>query len=95
MGDDATPDASERDWVMEEIDRTGVYSCYKLVYDDKANWLSANTACQEEDAQLVSFEVTKEMQMVEKLRKNSGAHSILTSAMEFSDGYYWVGSCKL
>merc|ERR1712117_213653 len=81
-----------KSWVYEEVDRTDVYSCYKLVYDDKSNWLASTHKCWDDEAQLVSLEVQAEMPRVADLRKNSGDLSILTSAMRFSDGWYWVGS---
>jgi len=81
-----------KSWVYEEVDRTDVYSCYKLVYDDKSNWLDSTHKCWDDEAQLVSLEVQAEMPRVADLRKNSGDLSILTSAMRFSDGWYWVGS---
>ena len=69
-------------------------SCYKLVYDDKSNWLESTHKCWDEEAQLVSLEVADEMPRVAGLRKNSGALNVLTSAMRFSDGWYWVGSSE-
>ena len=69
-------------------------SCYKLVYDDKSNWLDSTHKCWDDEAQLVSLEVADEMPMVAALRKNSGDLNVLTSAMRFSDGWYWVGSSK-
>ena len=73
---------------------TNFCSCYKLVYDDKSNWLDSTHKCWDDEAQLVSLEVQAEMPRVADLRKNSGDLSILTSAMRFSDGWYWVGSSK-
>ena len=70
------------------------HSCYKLVYDDKSNWLDSTHKCWDEEAQLVSLEVADEMPRVAGMRKNSGALNVLTSAMRFSDGWYWVGSSK-
>ena len=73
---------------------TNFCSCSKLVYDDKSNWLDSTHKCWDDEAQLVSLEVQAEMPRVADLRKNSGDLSILTSAMRFSDGWYWVGSSK-
>ena len=64
------------------------------MYDDKSNWLDSTHKCWDEEAQLVSLEVSDEMPRVAGLRKNSGALNILTSAMRFSDGWYWVGTSK-
>lgn len=92
LGDDLAPPPNSKSWVYEEVDRTQVYSCYKLMYDDKSNWLDSTHKCWDEEAQLVSLEVSDEMPRVAGLRKNSGALNILTSAMRFSDGWYWVGT---
>jgi hypothetical protein len=90
LGDDL-PLPETRDLVVEEVGRTEVYSCYKLVQDSQINWLSASHACQEEDAQLVSFEQAAEMDMA-RMYPGAQAQNVLSSGMKFSDGWYWVGS---
>lgn len=84
---------------MEEIDRSPVYSCYKIL-PDQETWVSGNMKCVDERAQLVSFEFSQELARFRKAYKHiSGippTFEIFTSAIHFGDDFYenwmWVGS---
>jgi len=53
-------------YYIEEVDRSDMYSCYKLV-SEPADWVSAMAACTSEEAQLASFETDIEMERVRDL----------------------------
>jgi hypothetical protein len=61
-GDDVELRGSE----YTEVDRTPVYSCYKIVTHEKRNWLSANAKCNDDDAQLLSIEYPREAMVIQE-----------------------------
>jgi len=83
----------------EEIYRSPVYSCYKILHPTSSGFNEALNACDELKADLVTFEDAEEVRRVTShvILKDDVAEleeDLLTSAMFFSDveKWIWLGS---
>jgi len=74
----------------EEVARSPVYSCYKLLSLEQHGFNEALTACNDLKADLVSLEDTQEVNRVIKRPELNVTEEFVTSALFFADVQKWI-----
>jgi len=80
-------------WTTQEVARSPVYSCYRVLSEELGGFNEALAACDAHDAHLVALEDEQEIERVIKYVPDA-RHQLTTSALYFQDveKWIWLGS---
>ena len=80
---------STKDIFLQEVDRSPIYSCYKI-FDTQKEFFDAALQCEEDEGHLVSFETSEELEQFNT--KMNRTVSFLTSGLFIENKWVWSGT---
>jgi len=91
-GDDNIALELNKDIFLQEVDRSPIYSCYRIFDTTQKEFFDAALQCEEDEGHLVSFETPGELEQF-KTKMN---HSVtfLTSGLFLENKWVWSGANK-
>jgi len=91
-GDDiAVPEDLNKDIFLQEVDRSPIYSCYRIFDTPQKEFFDAALQCEEDEGHLVSFETSEELEQFNTKMNHSNV-TFLTSGLFLENKWVWSGA---
>ena len=89
-GDDNIALELNKDIFLQEVDRSPIYSCYRIFDTTQKEFFDAALQCEEDEGHLVSFETSEELEQFNT--KMNRTVSFLTSGLFIENKWVWSGT---
>ena len=76
---------------MQEVDRSPIYSCYRIFDTTQKEFFDAALQCEEDEGHLVSFETSEELEQF-NTKMIRGNVTFLTSGLFLENKWVWSGA---